>query len=150
MCCNKGNLQDWGDTLIEGLGAAGHARLSQFADGDKKQLEFVVETRAPMSRLHVRCWRHGVQVYQSRKRTPEAAGRSGNAGSSKRKRSGDERNRGSGAAVAHANGGAAPQIDSAAIAGTRLWILSSHRPLVADAMQVTHTVGVLKVTVPVE
>eukprot|EP00892_Ulva_mutabilis_P002943 jgi/Ulvmu1/1264/UM109_0062.1 len=138
---------DRGDTLIEGSKAGGHVRLAQFAAGDKKHLEFVVETTAPMSRIHVRCWRHGVQVYQSKKRASEGADRPGNPGSSKRPRITSDRSRGT---SPHADGGTISQSDMSAIPGTKLWILSSHSPLVADAMQVTHTVGVLKVTVPVE
>lgn len=136
--------------MIEGT--AGTVTLAQLGDTSKKQLEFIVETKAAMNRLHVNSWKHGVQVFQSGKHAAGAAGQAGTSGSNKRRRtaSGPAATVGvEGVAAENADIGTQSVSERTAIPGSRLWVLSSHMPLQPGKMSVIHTPGVLKVTVPV-
>lgn len=139
-------MQDAGETLIEG--SAGTVTLAQSGDSDKKQLEFIVETTAPMERLHVTSWKHGVQVFQCGKHAAEATIQASSKSSSKRRRITAEPACTDAAATEQT--AAVPNSDRAAIPGSRVWVLSSHSPLEPGEMKVAHTPGVLKVTVPVK
>lgn len=144
------NAQDQGDTLIEGT--AGTVTLAQLGDGSEKQLEFIVETKAAINRLHVNSWKHGVQVYQCGKHAAGVPGQAGTSGSNKRRRttSGPAASVGPESVAAEQAGvGTQSLSERTAISGSRLWVLSSHMPLQPGKMCVIHTPGVLKVTVPV-
>lgn len=122
-------------------GIAGTATLTQ-GDSDQRQLEFVVETSAPMNRLNVTAWKHGVQVYQSAKpggENPEPI-----EPASKRPRLEDS------ASAQLGDQSTAGRSELSSVPNKCIWVMYSNYPIVPDKMQVVRAAGVLKVIVPIE